>query len=145
MSDIDTERGVWAVVTDSGGKKYIGCSESTADDILRSMLEREPIKLTSAFALIEMDLPMQTPQGGVIQHIAHLRPADNCDGPATIHIVPMVIHLFTDMTDSDRRRHKALVEQIAQAAIVGRAEKAGIQLVGPGGMPRGPSHPPRQS
>lgn len=144
MQDIDVERGVWAVVTDAAGKKYIGRmvgKEFTADDVMKCMVEHCPVKIEQAFALIEMDLPMQTPQGGAIQHIAHLRPVDNCEGPASLHIMPSAVHFFTEMSDSDCRRHKALVEHIAQAAVVARADRAGIQLVGPGGMPRGPSRP----
>lgn len=144
MQDVDVERGVWAVVTDAAGKKYVGRmvgSEFTEDDVLKCMVDRCPVKMEQVFALIEMDLPMQTPQGGAIQHISHLRPMDNCEGPSAFHIMPSAVHFFTDMSESDRRRHKGLVEQIAHVAVATRAERAGIQLVGPGGMPRGPSRP----
>lgn len=131
-------------MTCSGGKKYIGriTSDAPAGDLVDVMTDHIPVKLEEAFALIEMDLPMQTPQGGIIQHVAHCRPIDNCEGPSTIRIVPHVVHLFDDMSPGDRRRHKGLVEQVADSAMKQRAERSGLALVKPGGpMPRIPGMP----
>lgn len=137
----DSEGSVWAIVADTGGKKYIGeivISLKDAGDIVLAVTDGIPIKMKNAWAFIEMDLPLSGPQGPVgIQRVCHCRPANNCEGPCSFWVVPTMIHLFSDMSGADIRRNKGLVEQVIQNSMKNRAERANIALVPAGALPRG--------
>jgi hypothetical protein len=151
----DTEDGFWAIVADAGGKKYIGTIVAEGDvpladplDIAGAVTDGVPIRIREAWSVIEMDLVIPGPQGPQgIQHMTHARPANNCQGPCSFLLVPTMVHLFTDMTEEDRRRNKALVDQANENCMRNRAGKANITLAGPGALPpgrgfHGPGSPP---
>jgi len=142
MQDSDVEAGVWAVVTDAGGKKYIGQIDTSAHkemEVWEVLGSEWPIHLTNAWAYIEMDLPIGGPNGQMgIQHITHCRPTNNCQGASSFYIMATAVHLLDDMEAADRKRNKELVEQVAQTAMKARAGRSGIQLAPAGAIPPGP-------
>lgn len=149
----DTEDGVWAIVADAGGKKYIGQIKhellvENEGDIMGAITDGIPIKLVNAWAMIEMDLVIPGPQGPQgIQHVCHCRPANNSQEACSFFLVPTMVHLFSDMTEADQRRNKELVDQVDRNARENRAKRSNITLAGPGALPppggfRGPGRPP---
>ncbi len=150
----DDEDGVWAVVADAGGKKYIGRITGNprfeGDDHIKRLVDniadRTPISMVDAWSYIEMDLPTNGPQGLAVQHITHCRPANNCVGASSFLIVPTLVHLFSEMRGVDRKRNKDLVEnvtrQVEESIKEARAQNAGLTLAKPGDMPHGPGRPP---
>ncbi len=151
----NNEDGVWAIVADAGGKKYIGrliydIPPKDSADIIGAMTDGIPVKMVSAWSFVEMDLVIPGPQGPQgIQHMTHARPANNCQGASDFHIVPTLIHFFWDMKEADQQRNKDLVGQAEENSMRNRADKANIALAGPGaplpsppGGFRGPGRPP---
>ena len=123
----------WAVVA-AGGSKYL--CKIAVEDLWDP--PDWPIQITDAWAYLEMDLPVQGPQGMAIQHLTHCRPVNQCSGPSTLWVTPFAVHFFSDMTEEEQKRNKGLVDNIVQATKRARAEQAGIQLAGPGALSRLP-------
>jgi hypothetical protein len=149
----DTEDGVWAIVADAGGKKYIGkivgdVLLKDASDLLANITDGIPVMLKDAWAIIEMDLVIPGPNGPQgIQHMTHARPANNCQGASSFVLVPTMVHLLSDMAEGDRTRNKGLVEQAEQNSQQNRAKSANLTLAPAGAIPppggfRGPGRPP---
>ena len=146
----DNGGGLWAIVEGAGGKKYVGVIESEAGTPVRDPIDLigdSPIRMTHAWAYIEMDLPAQRPDGLAMSHVTHCRPVHNCLGAASFYITPVLIHLFEDMEEAEQKRNKDIVREVAQAAVVKRAEAVGLSLASSMstpvlGGPHGPGRPP---
>lgn len=131
--DTNEEKDTRAIVTDHGGKKYIG-------KIVKEVAPTLPegfLLLEEAWAYLELDLPVPTPQGVAIQHMTHCRPTDGCSGPTSLYIKAATVHFLRMMTKEDRQRNEKMVEQVVRATAQTRAAEAGIQLVGAGALPQG--------
>jgi hypothetical protein len=119
---------MWVVVG-SGGKRYIG-------RVVENLVEgTQRLMLHDAFELVVLNLPVGTPEGLAIQHIATCQPIDGCKGPTMMEVVYDSIHWFSGMEVSDRKRHEKIVEEgVAQMREM-RARESG--LVMPSGAQKG--------
>lgn len=149
MQEPNFERGIWAVVHTTG-RKYIGgiTGEGWPDDqdehdgVFEVLRTRSFLEIVPALELHTALIPVMTPNGPGMQHVVQVLPIDGTEGPTRIYVVPDAIHLFKDMEDSDRKRHKDLVVQsMKQISAARAAARANIVLAKnlPGGNSRGAS------
>ena len=137
MQSIDFETGVWAVIH-SGSKKYIGVLSDWlkgTQELFNELNEGKMQTLTPAFALHTELTTVMTREGPAMSHIVQVLPIDGAQGPSTIHTSVDAIHLFSDMQEGDRARHKKLVEGFMEQVQMNRAKQAGLTLASklPGG------------
>jgi hypothetical protein len=144
MQDIDFEAGVWAVVTVTGGRRFIASITGFEDgdepelEITDWMMERKPLHLEQACELITSNIPAQDPETGRMgfQRLVRCTPVNNCMESAKLIVVPEGLHFFKDMQDGDAEQHKGLVRQLGQLLIEARLKALGITkppMKGPSG------------
>ena len=143
MQDVDFDGGLWAVITMAGGKKVIGEIVHPKDELelVGAINKRELVTVHNTFEFFATMMPVPPPQPGMppgMTRIVQAMPVDNCREPAKIMTIIEGVHLFSDMKEQDRVRHKELVKQILEQLTAARFKEAGLSLAGPGDMPRGP-------
>lgn len=132
MQNLDFEAGVWAVVTITGGKKYIGAITTPEPELGKSAI------IYPAFELMCADMPVQAPNGDVgFRRLVRAGPIDGCRGPAKVRVIPQGLHFFSEMQEPDQIEHKNLVTSLVEALMRQRLADAGI-TVPKVQMPSGP-------
>lgn len=141
MQDIKFERGVWAVIYLSGGKKLIGQAHApmkleNEDDtegekiaILAAAAENIPLEISPAFEFITAAMPYVDPNTGSegMKRFVQVMPIDNCINPGTVHTAVEGFHFFNEMEKDDAIAHKELIDSVMRRLIEVRAKKAGIE------------------
>lgn len=140
MQDIDFERGLWAVVYLSGGKKLIGCVEvlaagyqlATLGIVTSKSQETTPgwVTVSPAFELITTAMPYvdQAAHTEGMKRFVQVMPLDNCLHPSTVHVKVEGMHCFRDMESDDRVLHQDLIKAVMRSLQEARAQRAGISI-----------------
>ena len=129
MQDINFEAGVWAVVTTAGGKKLIGSIPGVGTEwIIESIEKRRPITISPAFELLATHMPIQDQHGNVgFRHIVQCAPIDACNEATMVHVIASGVHLFNEMQEEDRNKHKGLVMTLENMLLEARLKAIGIE------------------
>jgi hypothetical protein len=135
MPDIDFDAGVWAVVRTPGGDKFVGNIEftrvnegTTARGVLEHAIRNGiPLRLDPAFELIKSHVPVKLPTGQVaLDQLVQLTALDNAIAPSPILTVITSAHLFSEMHELSRERHKGLVNDIMSQLTKLRVRELGL-------------------
>ena len=83
-------------------------------------------------------IPMPAPNGVALQRVTNGAPIGACTGPTTVSFgleADVAVIMLEAMAPEDKRAHMELYEECKRRMLQARAQKSGISLVGPNGMP----------